>query len=364
MSLALGNRRGLRKATRPTACRRSYQRRRGLAAGARGWVLAAVALLAVGSTADAQVAIRSDTAPPVQAGGQVRQQYERFENEEWGSETPDDTGYWLQRYMLHLDARLSRKIRAYAELKSAIEVGRTGGPRLPDEDKLDLHQGFVDVSLGAATIRLGRQELAFGSQRLVSVREGPNVRQTFDGASVIVERGRWRVVGFGAKYVATERGVFDDSSDTGRSLWGVYAVRRTGVADTGGVDIYYLGYRRNEATFDQGLGRELRHSWGARYWRTAQRLDYNFEGVLQAGTFGDSRILAWTLASDTGYWPNAATRLGVRADITSGDADRSDDRLGTFNPLFPKGAYLRTDRVGGPVEPHGCTSLRDASPAL
>ena len=32
------------------------------------------------------------------------------------------------------------------------------------------------------TLRIGRQEMSYGSSRLVSVREGPNVRRSFDGA--------------------------------------------------------------------------------------------------------------------------------------------------------------------------------------
>ena len=301
-------------------------------------------LLAVASSAEAQVAIRdaaaSAPAPKISGGGQVRQQYERFAHEEWGNETPDDSGYWLQRYMVHVDAQVWRRLRVYVEVKSGIEVGRAGGPRPPDEDTLDLHQGFVDLSFGPTTVRLGRQELAFGTQRLVSVREGPNMRQTFDGADFVIQRGRWRVDGFGARYVETDTGVFDDSSNTGRTLWGVYAARGPHAGGAAGIDLYYLGYRRKQASFDQGTDREVRHSWGVRVWRQSTTVDYNTEAVLQTGTFGQSRIRAWTVASDTGYRPVAAVRLGVRADLTSGDADRHDDRLGTFNPLFPKGDYF------------------------
>ena len=331
-------------------------------------------VLAISLTLDAgvsaQVAIKgADDSPPVatvSAGGQVRQQYERFANEEWGAETPDDNGYWLQRYMFHLDARISRRLRLYGELKSGIEVGRAGGPRPPDEDQLDVHQGFVDVSLGPVAARVGRQELAFGSHRLVSVRERPNVRQTFDGASVVVLQSRWRVDAFGARYVSTEVGVFDDSSNVGRALWGVYAVRWLDQARTRGVDLYYLGYRRKDATFDQGEGRELRHSWGARLWKVSGALDYNVEAVAQTGSFGNSRIRAWTIASDTGYRLTLAghPRLGLRADVSSGDRDRHDDRLGTFNPLFPKGAYFGLVASAGPsnhldLHPQVTVNFRD-----
>jgi hypothetical protein len=134
--------------------------------------------------------------------------------------------------------------------------------------------------------------------------------------------------------------VFDDSSNTGRTLWGVYAVRAPHATGTTGFDFYYLGYRRNDASFDQGTGREVRHSWGVRAWGRSTTVDYNTEAVFQTGTFDQSRIRAWTVASDTGYRPVPAVRIGLRADLTSGDADRHDDRLGTFNPLFPRGDYF------------------------
>jgi hypothetical protein len=307
------------------------------------------------SRASAQVAVRGgherSAAPSVSAGGQVRQQYERFANEEWGAEVPDESGYWLQRYMFHVDAKISPRVRLYGELKSGIEIGRAGGPRRPDEDRLDVHQAFVDISLGPVTTRVGRQELAFGSQRLVAVRDGPNTRQTFDGADIVIVHSRWRVDGFAARYVSTDDGVFDDSSDTGRSVWGVYAVRSLDRTGATGVDVYYLGYRRTHATFQQGEGRERRHSWGARLWRTSGPIDYNLEVVAQTGRFGNGDIRAWTIASDTGYRIEAAgsPRVGLRADITSGDRNPGDTRLGTFNPLFPKGAYFGLIASAGPA---------------
>lgn len=330
-----------------------------------------IATLALAPGIQAQVAIpRADESraePSLSFGGQVRQQYERFVNEEWGAEVPDSNGYWLQRYMLHIDARLSRHVRVYGEVKSGIEVGRAGGPRPPDEDQLDLHQAFVDASFGPLTVRLGRQELAFGSQRLLAVREGPNIRQTFDGGNAVVRRGRWRIDAFGARYVSTETGVFDDSSDTGRSVWGVYAVRSLAEDRTIGMDLYYMGYRRRSATFDQGRGREVRHSWGARVWRTSIPLDYNVEAVVQTGRFAEADIRAWTIASDTGYriyTVPGQPRFGLRADITSGDRDREDNRLGTFNPMFPKGAYFGLIASAGPsnhmdLHPQLTLSIRD-----
>jgi hypothetical protein len=315
---------------------------------------AAAGFVMLASCAAAQVPVLSGETGPgasVTMGGQIRQQFERFVDEDWGAEPRDRDGYWLQRYMWHVDARVWRRLRVYAELKSGIAVGRAGGPRPPDADRLDLHQAFVEVSRGSVTWRVGRQEVAFGSQRLVSVREGPNVRQAFDAASLVVMQGRWRVQGFGGRYVNTAPGVFDDGSDTGRTLWGVYAVRGD-ERRRRGIDVYYLGYRRAQATFDQGQGRELRHSWGTRLWGAPGTLDYNVEAVVQSGRFANTGIRAWTLASDVGHRVSTVAgpvRLGIRADVTSGDRDRRDGRLETFNPLFPKGAYFGLIASAGPA---------------
>jgi hypothetical protein len=42
-------------------------------------------------------------------------------------------------------------------------------------------------------------------------------------------------------------------------------------------------------------------------------------------------------------------RIGLRADIASGDEDPSNPDLQTFNPLFPKGAYFSEASLIGPA---------------
>jgi hypothetical protein len=73
-------------------------------------------------------------------------------------------------------------------LKSGLELGRNGGPRPFDEDKLDVNQAFADLRLGIgrkrpiATFRVGWRELNYGDGTLLALRE-LNVRRTFDGPS-------------------------------------------------------------------------------------------------------------------------------------------------------------------------------------
>ncbi|MGE0864361.1 MAG: alginate export family protein [Vicinamibacterales bacterium] len=308
-----------------------------------------VMLALSGTTGAAQTAVGETTAmaPSWSFGGEVRMQYERFAYEEWGAEPDDRSGYVLQRVMVRAGRTLGSRAAALVEMKSGLEAGRVGGPRLPDEDRLDLHQGYLDLRAGPAIARLGRQELQFGSARLVSMRD-LNVRQSFDAARVTLLGRAWRVDAFAGHPATTRAGALDDATDPERALWGVYGVRQPGGA---AVDLYYLGYRRRSARFDSVAGPERRHTFGIRLWGLPSALNYNLEVAGQWGAVGDSRIRAWTVASDTGYQFSFALRprVGLRADVTSGDRDRHDRTLGTFNAMFPRGAYFGYIASAGPA---------------
>jgi hypothetical protein len=290
-------------------------------------------------------------------GGEVRGRYEYFHDSLWGQGPQDPDGYFLLRTMLHADWHWRKAVRFFTQLKSGIEHGRNGGPRPTDEDRLDLNQAFLDMKSSgdegpALTLRLGRQELAFGSSRLISYRESPNVRLAFDGIRAIMETGDWRVDALAVEPVLTKTGSFDDSADRHQKLWGLYAVAPFPTLPGGHLDLYYLGLKRDTARFDQGTAPEERHSVGLRLWGQASGWDYNFESVYQFGTFGSSSIAAWTVASDTGFTFAAVPfrpRLGLKADIASGDRGQNGQTLGTFNALFPRGAYFNESALIGPA---------------
>src|SRR5262245_1497556 len=300
-------------------------------------------------------------------GGDLRERFEYFHEAQWGQGPQDPDGFFTQRYMAHLDLHLWSWARLFGQFKSNLESGRRGGPRPTDRDEFDLHQLFADLSPLRAdgyslTLRVGRQELAYGSQRIISVREGPNVRQSFDAVRGIGRYGPWRVDAFVSRPVETNEGTFDDSTDRKRRLWGVYAV---GPLLPGGhlqLDAYYLGFSRQDARFDTGvIAHELRHSLGVRLWGRAGGWDYNVEGLYQFGSFGESHINAWTVASDVGYtWRGVplTPRVGLKADAISGDRDRDDRALGTFNALFPRGAYF------GEIAAIGPANLIDVHPGI
>jgi hypothetical protein len=294
-------------------------------------------------------------------GGEVRERYEYFENPVWGLQPQDGNGYLLHRYMLHADLHLGERLRFFGELKSGLENGRTGGPRRPDEDRLDVHQAFVEAQLTTGLgVRAGRQEVSLGAGRLASIRDGPNVRQSFDGGRLTFESRGWKIDALALRPAETNRGIFDDSPNHTQSLWGVYA---TGSARgiPGKLDLYYLGLDRRSHRYEEATAREQRHSVGVRLFDKSSAWDHDYEAVWQFGSFGPAAIRAWTVASDTGHiWKEAPwrPRLGCKGDIASGDRSPSDRRLGTFNALYPKGAYFSQSDLLGPY------NLMDVHPSL
>jgi hypothetical protein len=313
-------------------------------------------------------------------GGETRQDWERIGNDNWG-EQPFQNAFFLQRYMAHSDVHYGKHFRSFVQLKSGIETFRQGGPRPIDEKRLDVEAAFLDICTGRErnwiAFRAGRQELDYGSGRLVSIREGPNVRQSFDGFRVLSQTGQWHIDGFAVRPDLDNFGYFDNNPDHQTTFWGIYSTRpvRRGIS----VDLYYLGIARKQATYNRGTANELRHTIGGRMWRPIAQTDggwdLNYEGILQFGSFGSANIRAWAFASETGYRVPTLPlkpRFSLRADISSGDDPRTTT-LGTFFALFPAGNYfgILQDTGPGPINfidvhprietvfPHGVSVLTD-----
>lgn len=298
-------------------------------------------------------------------GGSIRERYEYTSDPVFGDAPQDEDGVWLQRVNLHADLQLGRHLRLVGELTSALSEGRAEGPSPVDENKLDLQNAFADFSFDLndstdLTIRAGRQEIEFGSGRLVDVREGTNVRRTFDGFRGLLNLVDWKLTAVAVRPRRDRDGVFDDKTNHDESMWGIYAVGQPSFLPEGNVDFYYLDFRDDMGSFVQGVNKETRHTVGMRLWGRASGWDWNWEAVYQFGSFGDKRISAWTIASDTGFTFSDVLfqpRVGLRANIASGDKDPEDSMLQTFNPLFPRGNYFSQAAVLGPrnffnINPH------------
>jgi hypothetical protein len=302
-------------------------------------------------------------------GGELRYEYAGKQNEDWIKGEGYNHSY-LQRYVLYADLHTGNHLRFFVQANSALENGSKYGPSPVDEDRLAIQNLFGEVKAWQANgksliVRLGRQELNYGSGRLISVREGTAVRQYFTGGKIMYTSKNFNIDGFVMAADKVNPGVFDNEPSHQANLWGTYATLN--IAEGGNFDFYYLGIRRDNAEFEEGINKELRHTIATRYWKYGGGFIYNLEAAYQFGKFGTGNINAWTAAVDIGYmFENVKFKpsINLRNDYISGDRKAGDGSLQTFNPLYPKGGYFGFNPLIGPsnlidLHPYGALTLSD-----
>jgi hypothetical protein len=292
------------------------------------------------------IPLTSDQSVWLTIGGQIRERGEYFRHLLFGDSQPKDSdGYLLSRYRLLADLHVGRYFRLFAEGRSAFALDRelAGGRTTSFVDEVDLVNGFADIVIPLGeqtdvTLRGGRQELIFGSQRLVGAGDFTNTApRSWDGGSAYAKVAGWTIVPFWGQLVVADKYRFDTSSSDSE-LFGVFATGPLYLLPTN-LDVYWLDANNRTATFNGTTGRERRHTLGGRVWGALDYvgLDWELEGAAQLGTLGRRDIRAWMGTAVLGYAlpvPRFSPRVYLEVDYASGD-ERRGGSVGTFNLLYP-----------------------------
>lgn len=292
-------------------------------------------------------------------GGSLRVRYEHFEN--FLFDDPNDDGYLLYRAFLHTDMHFGEHVRIFLEGRFADLNNRDlpGGKREAlDFDRGDIWNTFVEfraplerVKLSA---RIGRQELQYGAQRLISPLDWANNRRIFDGAvlQAASPEGNWKLDVFGA-WPVNIRGesLYINKRNQDYVFGGAYFTQRIQrTSRPTKWDGYFLIKDQDRG----GGAEERRYTLGARlYGQATEKLSYELEGAYQfghqksafaRGLRDTDSIRAWMLTAQSTY-TFAETRfkpfVTLGFDYASGDSDPNDGRVETFDALFPLGhAFL------------------------
>jgi hypothetical protein len=274
---------------------------------------------------------------------------ERFEVNDvnFGTGGNQQDSYLLSRTEAHLDLRIQGQVQVFFQLQSDTSPGKEH-PTPVDQDRLGVEQGFVAVSEtlgdGVIAIRIGRQENGFDLQRFLSVRDGPNVRQSYDGVSVAYTSGPWRYIALYTDPVQNRNSpLFDDYSSPHLSLDLIRIERQ--VTSSSSLSAYVGQFRQDGATFPSASGNERRDLVEVRYTGVSGRVDWDAEAMSQNGRIGAQTIHAWATGAVIGRIFGSTRfrpRLSLQFDAASGNKSSTDHQLDTFNPLFPSGYYFTT----------------------
>ncbi|MEM9681185.1 MAG: porin, partial [Bacteroidota bacterium] len=185
-------------------------------------------------------------------GGSYRFQTEAFINEQF-DKNQDQTDYWfLNRFMLHAHLKVNDKVEIFSELNSSL-INSKDNLVPVDRDELSFNQFFFKYRFSDHwELLLGRQNMRLGSGRLVDVREGPNVRLSFDMAQLQFKDENTEVTTFHAIPVRQQEGIFDnDALEGNEALSALYWTQNW--TENTNTDIYLLYKTEESKTWNSGM---------------------------------------------------------------------------------------------------------------
>lgn len=270
----------------------------------------------------------------------------RYTHEHNSRLTEAENDYDLHHVRLYGDLWYSDWLRIYGEYIWADSFGESLPPLPPEVDRGDILNLFVDLNLfdfhgRPVYVRGGRQELLYGSQRLVSPVGWANRRFTFQGVKFFRQGEMWDFDAFWMQLVPPDPDDFN-SSDENVNLAGTWLTCRPAKGET--FDVFYLLLDNENSVVQQGIVRApfQSHTIGSRWAGDRNGCLWDFERALQFGEQNDNDLLAGMFTAGLGRnWQNVCLTptAWVYYDYASGDSNPTAGDVDTFNQLFPFGHY-------------------------
>lgn len=272
-----------------------------------------------------------------------------------GVQRPGRAFRLLLRSVYGADVHLGTHVRLYAEIAN----GAAGGSNYYGYDgyqrsRLDLQQAFIEIRTqveGARTgLVIGRQFFIDSPPYVLSVRDLPNIAQSWNGVRGYAVWDRLRLDAFGLlRTDPAPTGIFANEADWHTRLWGAYASYALPNFVVKGrksrlyLDGFYYGYlyrgsiSATSSAYGIQYGATHRDTLGTRLWGTLGACDVSMGGLYQRGVFrpeggGQRPIRAYALNGRLSYSFDrlfGKPTIGVQADLFSG-GDRSRRTIGTY----------------------------------
>jgi Alginate export len=295
----------------------------------------------------APLGIDGQLMPWLQVRGEFRARFEGFTG---GGFADNSDAYWMDRFRLNATVIPTGSMKFVVQVHDARGFEKTTGSQaVPLRDTLDLRMAYGEFG-SATSVRIGRQELVFGEQRLLGHVGWLNTARTFDAARFTLKRKSFQLDTFAASVVTIQPDAFDKSG-SGNGLYGAYLSTTALPKQT--LEPYFLWRQSRGITAELGGVADLHQATtGVRVaGKLPSAFDYSTETAVQTGSVGPDAVRAWA-----SHWLVGKTLAGVAGlprvfseyNYASGDANRADGTRGTFDQLYPTGhdKYGLTDQIG------------------
>ena len=215
-------------------------------------------------------------------------------------------------------------------------------------DNIDFHQAFLKIeSLWGSNfgLKIGRQELSYGDERLVGADDWNNIGQAFDGLKVMFKSDYFdfdvfytQLSPFYPDFNINNPAVpLTIGGGANANFSGFYGTAKPieNLAWDGYVFLFYDGSFGPDEPWLWTLGTRAAGTF-------AENFDYTGEFAFQLGSSpfsfaADDDVSAFALALMAGYtFPvEVKPRIGATFGLATGDDDPVDGKTKTFFPLFP-----------------------------
>lgn len=199
-------------------------------------------------------------------------------------------------------------------------------------NRTDLRMAYAEIGKGAAVLRVGRQELAYGEDRMLGAANWGNVARTFDAVKLLLNHKNLKLDLFAASVVRIQqRGL--SRHQEGNNLHGAY-FQWKGPLNGATIEPYFY-WRVGPSP----LGHQDRRVAALRWLGPLPgRFDYSTETVQQSGSLGDKTVRAFAThlvlrySFARGKWK---PRLSCEYNFASGDGVPDNRVASTFDQIYP-----------------------------
>ena len=279
----------------------------------------------------------------------------------------NDGAWLLNRFRFGALWKPASWIRVYAQGQDAREwfsdrAKIPGNLGAEGDDSFDLRQAYVEIgdsSQFPLVLKAGRQELAFGNERLIGVSDWNNFTRTFDAVRLSWIEPKWRLDAFASSVVVIDRGEFNQSdlfngnnnyrqqvfsglyftaSELSFGSFELYALWLSEA--NGGVSNVESSVSPTRPTTGLASKPSSFGTYGGRVHGDPKKLhgfEFDVEGAYQNGDLQGLSLDAFAVHAGAGYnfdcpWK---PRLWLEYNYATGDSNPNDQSSETFQNLFP-----------------------------